>query len=118
MGDWIYRHYIIVNTSEIELARDIATSSTLNPQDTGSFTKPVYEDLAYPYTHLGASTMTTQDILDRMQSRMSELTSLVYARVNPDTCEVLVSNYVQTGVCAEFEDLVTAAGLYIQTGEQ
>jgi len=118
MSDWIYRHYIVVHTSEIEVAKDIATSSTLNPEDTGSFTKPVFEDLAYPYTHLGASTMTTQDILDRMQARMTELTSLVYARVDPDTCEVLFSNYITTGVCAEFEDLVIAAGLYVQTGEQ
>ena len=120
MANWAHRHYIIIHTSEQELATEIATGATTNPANTGVFNLPVFtgDDFSLPATYVGTDCATTAESLPLLQARMGELTSLIYARVDPDTYDVEVSNYLATGSAAIFEDLVTAAGLCIETGDK
>ena len=36
-SDWIYRHYLVINTSDHTLAQEIATGVTSNPDDVYTF---------------------------------------------------------------------------------
>lgn len=116
-SDWIYRHYLVINTSEHALAQDIATGVTNNPDDIYSFNIEISADAEYPATHLGANTMSTQDMLTGMQARMGELTTLSYARVDPDTYVVQASNVTSTGQACGFIEMLDAIGLTEVTGE-
>jgi len=116
-SEWIYRHFIVINTSEHVLAQDIATSITNNPADIYTFNMNMSTNAEYPTTHLAANTMSTQDMLTGMQARMGELTTLSYARVDPDTYMVQSSNVVPTGQVCSFTQMLGTIGLAEVTGE-
>jgi len=116
-SEWIYRHFIVINTSEHVLAQDIATSITNNPADIYTFNMNMSTNAEYPTTHLAANTMSTQDMLTGMQARMGELTTLSYARVDPDTYIVQASNVVPIGQICGFTQMLDTIGLAEVTGE-
>lgn len=116
-SDWIYRHYIVINTSDHALAQEIATGVTNNPADIYSFNIEISTGAEYPATYLGANTMATQEMLTGMQARMGELTTLSYARVDPDTYVVQASNVVPTGQICHFTQMLDTIGLAEVTGE-